>query len=120
MKPKKLIRDKVPQKILEREYETIEDKAELNRLYALKVKEELAEIQHAQHKDIMEFADLIDVAYSFAEQNGFSREEMDLARLEKYEKKGTFSNIALNNLNPQNPSNMIYFMDSYNYKPTQL
>ena len=116
MKPKKLIRDKVPALILEREYETIEDKEELNRLYALKVREELAEIQHAHHKDILEFADLVEVAYCFAEQNGFSKEEIDLAMLGKYEKKGRFSNIALNNLNPQNPSNMLYFVDNYNYK----
>lgn len=114
MKPKKLIRDKIPAKIQEnKEYEIIESKSELNQLYVLKVKEELNEIQHADFNDIKEFADLLDVVYSFAEQNGFSKEKLELIRLEKYEKKGTFSNIALNNLNPHNPSNMLYFVENY-------
>lgn len=106
---KKLVREKTPALFKENEAEIITDKKELNILYSLKVKEELIEIQQANHTDIMEFVDLIDVAYSFAEQNGFSKEEIDVYRKAKFAKKGTFKNIALNNLNPNNPSNSIYF-----------
>jgi predicted house-cleaning noncanonical NTP pyrophosphatase (MazG superfamily) len=106
---KKLVRDKTPALFKNDEAEVITDQTELNKLYALKVKEELIEIQQADHKDIMEFVDLIEVAYSFAEQNGFSRQAINDARAEKVFKKGTFSDIALNNLNPNNPSNEIYF-----------
>lgn len=115
MKPKKLVREGIPALVQERECEFIEDKEELNKLYALKVKEELAKIQSADHKDILEFADLVQVAYDFAAQNGFSKEELDLAILGKFEKKGGFSNLALNNLNPYNPSNMLYFANNLNY-----
>lgn len=115
MKPKKLIREKIPSAIKQEECELIEDKAELNKLYGLKIKEELAEIQSADHKDILEFADLIQVAYDFAAQNGFSKEEVDLAILGKFERKGGFTNLALNSLNPHNPSNMLYFVENLNY-----
>ena len=73
---KKLVRDKTPEKFKENESEIITDQTELNKLYALKIKEELAEIQHADHKDIMEFVDLIEVAYCFARKNGFSEKDI--------------------------------------------
>ena len=113
MSIKKLVREKIPVEFKPGESEIITDKSELNNLYALKVKEELIEIQQADHKDIMEFCDLIEVAYAFAEQNGFPRQDIDLHRLGKQDRKGTFTNVALNNLNPNNPSNDIYFKESY-------
>ena len=109
MKPKKLIREKITSKLKEGEFENITNQEELNALYALKIKEELAEIQDSNHKDIMEFVDLITVAVCFAEQNGFSMEQLELAGNIKYVDKGKFSNLALNNLNPENPSNKLYF-----------
>lgn len=106
---KKLVRIETVKLFREGEAETITDQEELNKLYALKIKEELAEIQNSDHKDIMEFVDLIEVVHCFAERNGFTREEIGLARAEKRTKKGIFTNIALNALNPDNPSNEIYF-----------
>jgi predicted house-cleaning noncanonical NTP pyrophosphatase (MazG superfamily) len=106
---KKLVRIETVKLFKEGESEIITDKKELNKLYALKIKEELSEIQHSDHKDIMEFVDLIEVAYCFAEQNGFNRQDIDLHKIGKKERKGIFTNIALNNLNPDNPSNDIYF-----------
>jgi predicted house-cleaning noncanonical NTP pyrophosphatase (MazG superfamily) len=109
MKPKKLIRKFITEKLKEGEWETITDQKELNQLYAIKVREELAEIQESDHKDIMEFVDLIQVAFSFAKQNGFSHEQISTALIEKSLNKGTFGRLALNNLNPDNPSNKLYF-----------
>lgn len=109
MKPKKLIRKFITEKLKEGEWETITDQDELNRLYAIKVREELAEIQASDHKDIMEFVDLIQVAFSFAKQNGFTHEQLSVALIEKSVEKGSFGRLALNNLNPDNPSNKIYF-----------
>ncbi|MFM7852171.1 MAG: hypothetical protein ACKO96_09695, partial [Flammeovirgaceae bacterium] len=100
MKPKKLIRSKVTSKLKEGEWETITDQDELNRLYAIKVRDELIEIQDSNHEDIMEFVDLIQVAFAFAKQNGFSHEELAMAIAEKSIDKGTFGRLALNNLNP--------------------
>lgn len=109
MKPKKLIRKFITEKLKEGEWETITDQKELNQLYAIKVREELAEIQESDHKDIMEFVDLIQVAFSFAKQNGFTHEQISKALVEKSVNKGTFGRLALNSLNPNNPSNKLYF-----------
>lgn len=108
-KPKKLIRDLVVEKLKEGEFEYITDQAELNKLYSLKIKEELLEIQNSDYKDISEFIDLIQVAFSFACQNGFTREQISVAFDMKQKTKGSITNIALNNLNPNNPSNYPYF-----------
>lgn len=109
VKPKKLIREKIVSKLKEGEFENVTDLKELNKLYAIKVREELAEIQESDHKDIMEFVDLIQVAVCFAEQNGFSHEQIELHANIKYVEKGKFSNLVLNNLNPENLSNKLYF-----------
>lgn len=109
IKPKKLIRKFITNKLKEGEWEEITDQTELNALYAIKISEELAEIQESKHNDIMEFVDLIQVAFSFARQNGFSQTELSLALIEKSAEKGTFGRLALNNLNPENPSNKLYF-----------
>lgn len=109
LKPKKLIRKNIIEKLKEGEWEEINDINELNKLYALKVKEELSEIQESKHKDIMEFVDLIQVAFSFAKVNGFCYEELSLALVTKSAEKGVFGKLALNNLNPENPSNKLYF-----------
>ena len=109
MKPKKLIRKFITEKLKEGEWETITDQDELNRLYAIKIREELAEVQASNHQDIMEFVDLIQVAFSFAKQNGFTHEQLSVALIEKSVEKGSFGRLALNNLNPDNPSNKLYF-----------
>ncbi len=109
MKPKKLIRKLITEKLKEGEWETITDQDELNKLYEIKFREELAEIQESEHKDIMEFVDLIQVAFSYAKVNGFTHEQLSLALVTKSIEKGTFGRLALNNLNPKNPSNKLYF-----------
>ena len=124
MKPKKLIRGEIVTKIKEYEWEFIKDQDELNKLYALKVQEELEEIQSSGHKDIMEFVDLIQVAFAFAKQNGYTQEQLSLALVEKTVSKGIFSNVALNDLNPNNPSNKLYFKkeegrEQFHQKPNE-
>lgn len=109
MKPKKLIRRGITQKLKEGEWEIVSDQVELNKLYEIKIREELAEIQASDHKDIMEFVDLIQVAFAFAKQNGFTYEQIADALVEKTAEKGPFGQWALNNLNPNNPSNKLYF-----------
>ena len=109
MKPKKLIRKKIISKLKENEWEIITDQDELNRLYEKKIREVLAEIQASGHKDVMEFVDLIQVAFSFAKVNGFTEELLSDLSVYKLMQLGDFSKIVLNNLNPDNPSNKIYF-----------
>ena len=109
MKPKKLIRNKIIEKLKPGEWETITDMAELNKLYALKIQEELIEIQKSEFKDVKEFADLIEVSLCFAVQNGFPEFAIATAMLKKQNDNGTFERTALNNLNPNNPSNEMYF-----------
>ncbi len=109
MKPRKLIRDKVISKLQDGEFERETDIVEINKLYALKIGEELAEIQRSDHKDISEFADLMEVAIAFAAQNGFSVEQLFEKSSAKVLSKGRYSNWVLTNMNPNNPSNEIYF-----------
>jgi predicted house-cleaning noncanonical NTP pyrophosphatase (MazG superfamily) len=109
MKPKKLIRNNVVAKLQEGEFEQITDLVELNKLYALKIGEELAEIQRADHKDVSEFADLIEVAIAFAGQNGITMEQLFMTISGKVTAKGRYTNWVLTNMNPENPSNEIYF-----------
>lgn len=109
MSPKKLVRSRASEKIKPEELEVIKDDVTLNELYALKVQEELAEIQGSDHKDIMEFVDLVQVAMDFAKVNGFSGLDMRTALIQKEKEKGNFGRLALNNLNPSNASNNIYF-----------
>ena len=106
---KKLIRAFITNKLKESEWETITNQEELNRLYALKVREELEEIQLSGHRDVSEFVDLIEVAYAFAKQNGFTYDQIAEVLIAKRKMSGTFGRIALTNLNPNNPSNRIYF-----------
>ena len=108
-KPKKLIRKKIIYKIQFEEWELIEEKGDLYKLYDIKVREELNEIIESERKDIMEFADLVQVAFDYARECGFSRKELMEAVSEKAKSKGRFSNVVLNNLNPNNPSNRLYF-----------
>ena len=109
MNPKKLIRDKIIEHLRPEDWEIVFDESELNNLYALKIQEELNEIKESNHTDIMEFADLIQVAISFANENGFTFKEVMKAVESKKELKGTFTKTALNSLNPQNKSNKMYF-----------
>jgi predicted house-cleaning noncanonical NTP pyrophosphatase (MazG superfamily) len=108
-KPIKLIRHLMADRCKDGETTTINDLQKLNELYELKVKEELEEIKSSDHKDIMEFVDLIQVAYSFAKINGFTFEQVTQALIEKSAMKGVFKNVVLTQLNPHNPSNKIYF-----------
>lgn len=108
-KPKKLIRRNIIEKLQPGEWEEISDQNELNNLYALKIQEELLEIQESKHADILEFVDLIEVSTCFAQQNGFTKYDLSVALSSKAESKGIFGKLALNNLNPENPSNKLYF-----------
>lgn len=105
---KKLIRNKIVERLEPNEWEVITDSAQLNHLYALKVQEELNEIILSRFNDGLEFADLIEVAYAFAKANGFTADEIDSIRSQKLVLRGGFSDIALTNLDPDNPSNQIY------------
>lgn len=109
MKPKKLIRSKIPYKLKPGEWEIIKDTEELNKLYALKIHEELIEVQKSEHKDVYELADLLEVTLAFAFLNGFSYDHVITAIKQKMNSNGGFENIVLTNLNPNNPSNEIYF-----------
>lgn len=107
--PKKLIRKNIVEKLKPGEWEEITDPDELNDLYRIKVLEEVAEITSAAHKDVMEFVDLIQISVQWAKINGFTHEQITVALVMKSVDKGLFSNLALNNLNPNNPSNALYF-----------
>lgn len=109
-KPKKLIRSgKWIEKMDSAEIDKIQDKDELNQLYILKIQEELEEVKNSDYKDITEFADLIQVCIDFAKVNGIDASDLRTTLVNKFFEKGDFDNTVLTNLNPNNPSNKIYF-----------
>lgn len=109
MKPKKLIRERTGSYLKDEEKELITDKDELNKLYELKIKEEVLEVINSNFTDILEFADCLEVIFSWAEQNGFHRNQLMNELVYKQQLKGSFNNLVLTNLNPHNKSNDIYF-----------
>lgn len=107
--PKKLIRNSITRYLKPDEWEIVCDMDELNKLYALKIREELEEVQNSNHNDVYEFADLIQVVQAFANINGYTIEDISRAVMEKTRDKGGFKQTVLLNPNPDNPSNRIYF-----------
>jgi len=107
--PKKLIRDKISAQLEITKTQYVYDHKELNKLYDLKVQEETSEIKFAEHSDIKEFADLIQVAYDWALVNGFTKNQVNEAIIDKANTNGTFSNIVLLDLDIERQSNHLYF-----------
>lgn len=105
--PEKLVRTGQPTKRGETRIETRLPR--LNELFILKVKEELAEIERSGFSDVDEFGDLLQVVLDFANANGINRDTLEYARLKKTNEKGNFTWNVLTVLNPENPSNAIYF-----------
>lgn len=102
---KKLIRHKLAKKHEGGDrLEVITNMKKLNKLYALKIKEESLEVQESGHKDIFEFADLLQVAFDWATINGISEDDLFNAVQSKMEERGRFTNITLkiNNKKPHN------------------
>jgi predicted house-cleaning noncanonical NTP pyrophosphatase (MazG superfamily) len=108
-KPMKLIRESIKYKLKETEYERITDKDHLNSLFVLKVQEELAEVVSSNFEDVNEFGDLLYTVIAFAETNGIRYENLYSIMHEKVCDKGMLTNLVLTNLNPNNPSNSLYF-----------
>jgi len=108
MKPRKLVRDGIKDRLENDEFIQIEDVEELNELYSLKVIEELDEIRSSKHQDITEFGDLMQVVMSYAESNGFTKNELFAQVKKKRTELHSYTNCALTNLDPDNPSNQMY------------
>jgi len=111
MTPRKLIRNGVIQKLKIEEWTLETNKEELNRLFDLKVKEELDEIIRSERRDVYEFADLLQVAHDYAALNGFSDDDLYKAIDQKLTDKGAFTNAVLISLNPNNSSSKLYTKD---------
>lgn len=88
----KLVRDKIPE-IIEAAgktacVETLSD-SDYQKAVDQKLSEELQE--YLAEGDVSELADLLEVLYAAAETRGYSREELEIIRCEKVEKRGAFS-----------------------------
>ena len=87
----KLVRDKIPEIIRQQGGEPLirvlsdEDYA---RCLAQKLDEEVAEFHRDQNLE--ELADLLEVIYAAAQARGYTLDELEMARKEKVEKRGSF------------------------------
>lgn len=109
LKPKKLVRSSIIKHLWNWEWEEVYNRNELKELYALKVEEELREIQNSNYEDVNEFADLLEVVLAFARVCNFPKTRLDSIIIDKMLKKGVYDDLVLSNLNPSNPSNKLYF-----------
>jgi predicted house-cleaning noncanonical NTP pyrophosphatase (MazG superfamily) len=110
--PKKLIRSKIVPNLQDNEWYYCDNKDELNKLFALKIQEELSEVTASGNSDIYEFADLLETVFSFAKLNGYDHKALKKACLKKANERGSINNIVLTNLDPDNVSNKIYIKNS--------
>lgn len=107
----KLVRDKSPKLYKGREFRKISNQDELNNLYHKKMIEEVAEIKDSDFLDCNEYADLIQVAISCAEMNGISAGHVLDAVMRKAKNRGVFTDLVMDDINPNKPTNKIYFQD---------
>lgn len=94
----KLIRTKLALEIEQNKTGKIlksDNKINLNKLFSLKVVEELEEILKSDHSDISEFSDLIQVVFDWALLNGFKKEYLFKEIHNKNAKFGVFRNDLL-------------------------
>jgi predicted house-cleaning noncanonical NTP pyrophosphatase (MazG superfamily) len=83
---------------------------EFRELLILKIKEELEEVKFSRYRDIDEFADLVEAVRCLATLSNISIVEILYKADAKRELDGDFiAGTILKNLNPNNPSNKIYF-----------
>ena len=118
LKPRKLIREKVVSKLNPNEVRSVYDHDDLNDLYVLKILEALKEVEKSDFSDRFEYADLLEAVFTLASYNKLSKYDLQLAMDQKRKEKGTFSNVVLTNLNPNNPSNELYFKVARGYIKT--
>ena len=92
----KLVRDKIPE-IIEASGKTCEteilDEVEYLRMVDAKLDEELAE--YHQDQNIEELADLLEVIRAAAVARGYTLEDLERVRAEKYEARGGFEKKIL-------------------------
>lgn len=106
---RKLVRNKLAQRIREKgdTVYVIKDKLQRNRLFMLKVIEEVREIEASNFEDDREFADLLQVVKDWIDSNSMAKNVADL-RFEKMLELGTYEGDAVQP-DPNNPSNALYY-----------
>lgn len=86
----KLVRDKQENDLDPNErLEVVQDPMILLTLLVNKLHEEVSEVS-AEMTDVYEYADVLEVLKTLAERNGISMEDIEMARLEKLERRGGF------------------------------
>ena len=88
----KLVRDKIPSIIVaqgEKPHVRVLSDEEYTRCLEEKLDEEVGE--YHTDKSLQELADILEVVYALAEDQGFSREELQSAYARKHEARGGFS-----------------------------
>lgn len=93
MKYNKLVRDKIPE-IIEKSgkrpiYALIDDDVKYMRLLSQKLDEEVAEFHES--RNIEELADILEVVYGLCEGMGYSVEDLQTVRQNKFNERGGFS-----------------------------
>lgn len=107
---KKLVRTKLAEeKIPPHELSTTKDRISTNKLFAKKLIEECIEYLDSDCKDPSEAGDVLQVSLDWFKYNELDNVVISFTKMEKEGERGGFGKYILNNLNPNNESNEIYF-----------
>ena len=105
---RKLIRTLFASTLKPEEIEQVENKAELNKLYKLKILEELNEISMSEFKDTKEYADLLETIEGMMRVNDVKEQDVLFEKKKKQLERGYIHKTVLKKLNPANASNVVY------------
>lgn len=90
----KLVRDLIPSLVKERSFR-IAEQAEYAESLLAKLAEETEE--YRQNPCLEELSDILEVVYALAEQQGYTLQELETARLKKLKERGGFKNRVIMN-----------------------
>ncbi len=89
----KLIRDNIPG--LDYNKTRTASKDEIDTFLKMKLQEEIKELEESNYKDILEYADILEVLYEIARRNKITPKNIEIARIIKLKEKGGFTNKIL-------------------------
>jgi predicted house-cleaning noncanonical NTP pyrophosphatase (MazG superfamily) len=81
MAAKKLIRDRLEERVLAGDVRTEADPARLSALLDARLDEDLAELRAAEHPEAADYATLVELLLARAARQGISQEQIEAARL---------------------------------------
>lgn len=92
---RKLIRDNYDSIIESERLTKAKSSSEMFILLTEKIREELGELAETAYNDVDEYGDVIEVLYAMANFQGITKDQIEIARLKKLDKRGAFNKCLI-------------------------